>query len=179
MKAHSQHWKSLKPREKEEFLRANATESEMRLNGLLLAGSRTAFKFKFQAACCGYFADFLFKREKLIVELDGAVHADRRAKMADARRTRRLTKAGYKVIRFWNGEIREPERVIGRIVAALEGQEETEVKSEATTGTAAQTRASALARTRAVRTTFLPADFDLDTITIPTRSPRRSRSLEL
>lgn len=118
-RVHARLWKTLGPREKEEMLRQQATPSELQLNALLSADPRTAYRYKFQAHVLSYYADFLFKAEKLIVELDGAVHNNTKAKMADARRTRRLVKAGYRVVRFWNAELRQPALVMHRIVAAL------------------------------------------------------------
>ena len=107
-------------KQREASLRARATPSEIQLKSMLDLDPRTAGKFKFQAHCCGYYVDFLFSKQKLVVELDGACHGTPAAKIADAKRTRKLTLKGYRVIRFWNGELRQPTAVLCRILNALQ-----------------------------------------------------------
>lgn len=53
----------------------------------------------------GYVVDFVSIDARLIVELDGGQHAER--KIEDEARTRELEAAGYVVVRFWNGEVFE------------------------------------------------------------------------
>ncbi len=117
----SDRWAAMTPRQREADLRLRATPAETQLNQLLALHPETRDKFKFQAHWRGYYLDFLFARAKLVVELDGAVHCTTSAKIADARRTVKLTKAGYRVIRFWNGELRQPEKVMARILNELLG----------------------------------------------------------
>jgi len=112
-------WLAASPRQRENILRARATPSELELCRLLSLCPATSGKFKFQAHWRGFYLDFLFAKQKLVVELDGACHSTTRAKIADAKRTAKLTRAGYTVIRFWNGEMREPAWVLARIVNAL------------------------------------------------------------
>jgi len=61
----------------------------------------------------GYRADFLWRRHRLIIELDGYdTHGTRQAFEHDRRRDQRLMLAGYRVIRFtWRQITRDPERV--------------------------------------------------------------------
>ncbi|MXX93428.1 MAG: endonuclease domain-containing protein [Chloroflexi bacterium] len=47
--------------------------------------------------------DFVCRKTKLVIEVDGGQHDQRR--QADAARTRRLNRAGYRVLRFWNNEV--------------------------------------------------------------------------
>ena len=47
--------------------------------------------------------DFACPEAKLAIELDGGQHDEQRA--SDEWRTKRLNRAGYKVIRFWNHEV--------------------------------------------------------------------------
>jgi hypothetical protein len=65
-------------------------------------------------------ADFLWRRERLVVETDGfGSHGTRQAFERDRRRDQRLRLAGYAPVRFTRRQIvREPERV-GRTTAAL------------------------------------------------------------
>lgn len=113
-------WAKLSIKQREASLRARATPSEIQLKALLDFDPRTRTKFKFQAHCCGYYVDFLCVKQKLIVELDGAVHAGTAAKIADAKRTRKLALKGYRMVRFWNGELRQPTAVLCRILNAME-----------------------------------------------------------
>lgn len=112
-------WELMSTGEREAWLRLRATPSEKIMCQLLDLNPKTAGRYKFQAHCGGYYADFLFLRPKLIVELDGAVHHGIKAKLADAARTRSLERAGYRVMRFWNGQLREPVIVLNRILEAL------------------------------------------------------------
>jgi very-short-patch-repair endonuclease len=61
------------------------------------------FKFKRQVLIGPYIADFVCLEQKLIVELDGPLHANRAT--YDAARDEFLEKAGYRVLRFSNSDI--------------------------------------------------------------------------
>jgi very-short-patch-repair endonuclease len=65
--------------------------------------------------------DFLWRREKLIVEADGRdVHGSRRAFEQDRRRDQRLMLAGYRVMRCtWRQITDEPDVVAGRVSKML------------------------------------------------------------
>lgn len=115
-------WKRLTVIQREVHLRSRATPEELKLKALLMADVRTRGRFAFQAHLLGYFPDFLFRASRLIVELDGSVHSSKRAQLMDRRRTRKLTAAGYRVIRFWNSELRNEQRVVEAIVSHLEPQ---------------------------------------------------------
>lgn len=69
----------------------------------------------------GYRPDFLWKRKRLIVEVDGRpYHARRRAFRHDRRRDRRLALAGYETRRYDAAEVvEEPERVLAELRAFL------------------------------------------------------------
>jgi very-short-patch-repair endonuclease len=60
-------------------------------------------KFSRQMPVAGFFADFVCRSHKLIVELDGSQHVE--AQPHDDARTRQLEAAGYRVIRFWNNDL--------------------------------------------------------------------------
>lgn len=68
-----------------------------------------------------YEVDCLFKREKLVVELDGRqFHGDAFALEADSEKTRYLRSLGYRVLRFtWADVTGRPEWVAARIREAL------------------------------------------------------------
>jgi DNA mismatch endonuclease (patch repair protein) len=85
--------------------------------------------------------DFVFQQEKVVIFLDSCFwhgcpkHLRMPAsnvdywenkiainKERDRRQTRELRKSGWRVLRLWEHELKEPERVIGKIRRALESQ---------------------------------------------------------
>ncbi|MEK6326160.1 MAG: DUF559 domain-containing protein [Actinomycetota bacterium] len=66
--------------------------------------------------------DFIWRAERLIVEVDGyAFHGGRAAFERDRRRDAELQAAGWRVMRVtWLQLVREPDAVVARIVRALE-----------------------------------------------------------
>lgn len=65
--------------------------------------------------------DMFWRRERLILELDGdAFHADPIAKKLDREKTRFLESKGFRVIRVtWKEFMADPDRVIARIIGEL------------------------------------------------------------
>ncbi len=86
-------------------LRRHDTKAEAlfwhEVRGRNLAG----YKFRRQVSIGNYFADFVCESAKLIVELDGDQHAEMLEQ--DAARTEELESYGYRVTRFWNGDLFE------------------------------------------------------------------------
>lgn len=82
-------------------LRHNQTPAEkcvwerLRDNGL-------GVKFRRQVPVGRYIADFACIELKLIVEIDGADHAESRK---DEVRTKYLEDLGFKVVRYWNNDV--------------------------------------------------------------------------
>lgn len=73
-------------------------------------------KFRRQASVGPYIADFLSHDAKLAVELDGDTHATDQAAVHDERRTRFFEERGFRVVRFFNSEVREDiDHVVERI----------------------------------------------------------------
>ena len=83
-------------------LRAEATPAE-RLLWRYLARSRLGVRFSRQMPVGPYFADFLCRELKLVVELDGFSHEARQAH--DRARDRWLQAEGYRVLRIANAEV--------------------------------------------------------------------------
>ncbi len=52
-----------------------------------------------------YIVDFVCRDDGLVIELDGAYHAEREQQMDDEIRTHDLEKMGFRVIRFTNEEV--------------------------------------------------------------------------
>ncbi len=63
-------------------------------------------KFRRQQPIGPYIADFVCYQAKLVIELDGSQHAGESARAYDAVRTEFLEAGGFRVLRFWNSEVR-------------------------------------------------------------------------
>lgn len=112
-------WRKLTVRQRSARLVARATPTELKLHAAMSSDPRLDGKFKFQSHVCGYYPDFSFRSAKLIIELDGNCHRSAEARYSDARRTAKLKKAGWRVIRFWNSSLKNPAEVVEQICAAL------------------------------------------------------------
>ena len=94
----------------------------MKLWAYLRDGRLRGVTFRRQHAIGPYVADFCAPRHKLIVEVDGGQHAERREQ--DAERTAFLASEGYRVLRFWNQDVlHNIEGVTAVIVEALQLEE--------------------------------------------------------
>ncbi len=89
------------PRARE--LRNQPSPAERRLWRALSRGQLSGFKFSRQMPIGPYFADFLCRTAKLVVELDGNSH-DARFEY-DTRRDQFLTTQGFTVLRFNNTDV--------------------------------------------------------------------------
>jgi len=101
------------------WLRANTTEAEKRLwRGLRILRLK-GFHFRRQAPIGRYYVDFVCHGAKLVIELDGAQHAEPSAVRYDCQRTEFLHSRGYTVLRFWNSDVMQNrEGVLDTILAA-------------------------------------------------------------
>ncbi|MFZ2099136.1 MAG: DUF559 domain-containing protein [Oricola sp.] len=108
-------------------MRKDMTEPERRLWTQLRVHRLMGLGFRRQMPAAGYIADFACPKHRLIVELDGTQHAEAAALASDAKRTRKLGRTGWTVIRFWNHEVmNELDAVCDHIVATVReiGKEE-------------------------------------------------------
>ncbi len=64
------------------------------------------FKFRRQVPLGPYIADFMCEQAMLIVELDGAQHAEIGRELLDRDRTAYLEQMGYAVVRVWNVDVK-------------------------------------------------------------------------
>jgi very-short-patch-repair endonuclease len=86
-------------------LRKTLTPQEVKIWNHLRSWRARGFHFRRQAPCKGYIVDFVCLKRGLIVEIDGGQHNfDAHAK-ADVQRDDKLTRAGFRVLRFWNSEV--------------------------------------------------------------------------
>jgi very-short-patch-repair endonuclease len=92
------------------------TEAENRLWYHLRDRRLLGFKFVRQYPIARYFADFACREAMLVIEADGGQHTPDR----DAIRDATITAAGYKLLRFWNGDIlSDTDSVLEEILRAL------------------------------------------------------------
>jgi very-short-patch-repair endonuclease len=84
-------------------LRNTASPAERRLWSILARRALSGYKFSRQMPIGPYFADFLCREAKLVVEVDGYSH-DLQLEH-DARRDAYMTAQGYKALRFTNEEV--------------------------------------------------------------------------
>ena len=85
--------------------RKNMTDAENRMWYFLRDRRLNGYKFVREIPFDSYIADFVCRAKKVIVEIDGAQHAEEQAIKYDKKRTEFLEKNGYKIIRFWNSEV--------------------------------------------------------------------------
>ena len=84
-------------------MRRRMTKYEYRLYTLFL--STLPLRVCRQKVIDDYIVDFLIPESKLIIEVDGAYHAEREQQKNDAIRTANLEHLGFRVIRFTNEEV--------------------------------------------------------------------------
>jgi very-short-patch-repair endonuclease len=85
-------------------LRRAFTLAESKLWSKLRDRQLDGFKFVRQEPVGRYYADFICRERRLVVEIDGGQHAER---IADRRRDTDLAALGYRVIRIWNNDVIE------------------------------------------------------------------------
>ena len=93
-------------------LRQKQTDAERLLWFRLRDRRLVGWKFKRQVPIDRFIVDFFCPDAKLILEIDGGQHDERRAR--DENRTAILESKGYLVLRFWNND------VIGNMEGVLE-----------------------------------------------------------
>jgi very-short-patch-repair endonuclease len=93
------------------------TDAERRLWAKLRRDQIENCPFRKQVPIGPYIADFACLPLKLVIEVDGSQHNERKA--SDDRRTAWLEANGYRVLRFWNNE------VLGNTAGVLEAVRST------------------------------------------------------
>jgi very-short-patch-repair endonuclease len=99
-------------------LRSNMTDTERFVWQRIRKKQFAGYRFRRQRPIDAYIVDFICLESRLILELDGGQHAER--KEQDAERTRRLEELGFRVLRFWNIDVlKEWDSVEAVILKAL------------------------------------------------------------
>ena len=102
---------------KAHHLRHNPTFTEQLL-WAALAGSRLGVPFRRQVVIGRYIADFVCPSRRLVIEVDGGVHADRARH--DTLRDEHLRRAGYRIVRIPSELLRSnPTLAVALVRAAL------------------------------------------------------------
>jgi very-short-patch-repair endonuclease len=102
-------------RQRSRELRHPLTPAEASLWSVLRSRDLGAYKFRRQHPIGHFIVDFYCAEAKLVIEVDGDIHASQEA--YDAARSEWLQTQGYTVIRFKNREVWERlDDVIGEIV---------------------------------------------------------------
>jgi adenine-specific DNA-methyltransferase len=100
-------------------LRKRPTEAESKLWAGLRELGPAGYKFRRQSPVGRYVCDFVCFSRKLIVEVDGSQHAENT--VGDQQRTKWLESRGFRVLRFWNGEVlRDAQTVLDVIFSVLQ-----------------------------------------------------------
>ena len=89
-------------RDRARRMRANPTDAEQRLWGVLRDRRLPAVKFRRQHVIEPYIVDFACLERSLIIEADGSQHAD---STTDQRRDAFLGTQGFRILRFWNNDV--------------------------------------------------------------------------
>lgn len=84
-------------------LRKNPTSAERKLWTLIRKRQLNGYKFRRQTPLCNFIVDFVCFDAKLIIELDGRDHLNKRR--SDLYRTEYLESMGFTILRFWNYEV--------------------------------------------------------------------------
>ena len=97
------------------------TPAEAKLWQRLRNGQLNATWFRRQHAVGPYIVDFFCAKAKLVIEVDGDVHADPGQEKYDTERTQWLNEQkDYRVMRFWNADVlKNIENVLQQISTAL------------------------------------------------------------
>jgi len=87
-------------------LRKDMTEEERLLWSDLKTFRRQGLAFRKQAPIGPFVVDFLCRKARLVVEVDGEHHGEDEQWEHDRERDEWLREHGYTVLRFWNADIR-------------------------------------------------------------------------
>jgi very-short-patch-repair endonuclease len=98
-------------------MRREPTDAERVMWRMLRSRQFEDLKFRRQLPLGDYIVDFACLSPRIVIECDGGQHAE---SGYDAMRDAWLQARGFKVLRFWNGDIlQEPEGVLTMILEAI------------------------------------------------------------
>lgn len=100
-------------------LRKNPTESELKLWAHLRLRQIGGYKFRRQHPLGPYIVDFVCIEKKLIIEVDGGQHDEKR--FYDINRYKLVKEKGFRVLRFWNNEVLRDIDIVKEVIASALG----------------------------------------------------------
>jgi very-short-patch-repair endonuclease len=101
-------------------LRKSMTPEEARIWIRLRALREVGHHFRRQAPINGFYPDFVCKKRRLIIEIDGNQHGEEPQRSFDSKRDAQLRAKGYQIMRFWNSDIdADIDSVMDTIISAL------------------------------------------------------------
>ena len=113
-----QPWK----RQRARSLRSSQTPAEDTFWRAVKAKRLGRFKLVRQVPIGPYFADFVCRSHKLIVEIDGGTHSSPEELADDERRTLHLQQLGYRIVRVSNADVVDNlDAICRQLIAVLEG----------------------------------------------------------
>jgi very-short-patch-repair endonuclease len=103
-------------------LRSRPISAEAKLWRELRNRRLNGHKFVRQVPIGPYFADFLCRESKVIVEVDGGTHGTDAEVAGDTRRATHLRRLGFRIFRVHNADVYENiDRVLDALLAFIEG----------------------------------------------------------
>lgn len=97
------------------------SDAERKLWNGLRGGQLEGYRFRRQHPIGVFILDFVCLEKRLVIEVDGAQHAEPRQVLHDLKRTQWLESRGYRVMRFWTNEVMtETDGVLDAIWATLQ-----------------------------------------------------------
>ncbi|MDE2445761.1 MAG: endonuclease domain-containing protein [Alphaproteobacteria bacterium] len=101
-------------------LRKNMTPQEVALWCQLRHLNKQGFHFRRQSPLANYVVDFLERKRRLVIEIDGSQHGLEKGARSDRLRDMLLQEWGYRVLRFWNVDVDHAmDGVIDKITEAI------------------------------------------------------------
>ena len=99
------------------------TDAERALWNKLRNKQIEGVRFRRQQPIGSYIVDFVSLERKLIIEIDGGQHNQRKVREKDEEREKWLKERGYQILRFWNNDaLTNIEGVLEKIEETLEGK---------------------------------------------------------
>jgi very-short-patch-repair endonuclease len=110
----------VKPVSFAQTLRQQQTPAERRFWAMLHAWRSSGWHFRRQSPIGVYVVDFVCKRHRLVIEIDGDSHYSPEGLAHDFRRTAHLARRGYRVLRYTNREVMDnPDGVFEHLCGVL------------------------------------------------------------
>jgi len=101
-------------------MRKNPTEAERAMWKILRKFRHSGIPFRRQHPIEFYIADFYCHNLRLVIEVDGEIHTEKKIQSHDEGRTGELERFGIKVIRFTNSQIlHDSDLVVEKINATI------------------------------------------------------------